>query len=198
MPVKAINTILLTIICMLFVPIAQAHTGIPKASGLAAGFMHPLTGLDHLLMALAAGYWAGLTGWRSAKGVLFFLSLLVAGMLLGTLYLAYPALAIIPGLTLLLAAAVIAVAIGLPRLFTRVFFGSFALYHGLAHMLEIPAAVSVAGYILGLLSATALLLCTGIALRQIAVTGNYGPVARNWLYYRGKHTFPRYTTRRRQ
>ena len=179
MPVKANNTILLTIICMLFMPLAQAHSGIPEASGLAAGFMHPLTGLDHLLVALAAGYWAGRTGRRSGKGVLFFLSLLVAGMLLGLLYEAYPALPIIPGLTLLLAVAVIAVATGLPRLFTRVFFGSFALYHGLAHLLEIPAAVSVAGYTVGLLSATALLLSIGIALRQIAITGNSGPVARN-------------------
>jgi hydrogenase/urease accessory protein HupE len=43
MPAKAINTLFLTILCMLIMPLAQAHPG------------HPPTGDDHMLLVLATG-----------------------------------------------------------------------------------------------------------------------------------------------
>ena len=47
---------------------ALAHTGAGAGSGFAAGFAHPLFGLDHLLAMLAVGAWglcsaAAPSGW---------------------------------------------------------------------------------------------------------------------------------------
>ena len=39
---------------------ALAHTGGDIAAGFGAGIIHSLTGLDHLLLAVAIGLWAGL------------------------------------------------------------------------------------------------------------------------------------------
>ncbi|HYQ72729.1 MAG TPA: HupE/UreJ family protein [Gammaproteobacteria bacterium] len=168
---KAVYTSLLTLLCLLLAPLAQAHTGTHMAgSGLLAGFAHPLTGLDHLLIAVAAGYWAARAGNHGVRDMALFLGLLLAGMLLGLAALAYPALGIETLLALLLTAAVIAVAIAVPEKFAYVFFGSFALYHGLAHLLEMPHQVMVAGYMTGLLISTGLLLALGGLLRHVVIT----------------------------
>ena len=39
---------------------AFAHQGVETSAGFGAGFIHPLTGVDHLLLAAAIGLWAGL------------------------------------------------------------------------------------------------------------------------------------------
>ena len=36
----------------------QAHTGIGSVNGLVNGLLHPLIGVDHLLVMLAIGLWA--------------------------------------------------------------------------------------------------------------------------------------------
>jgi urease accessory protein len=73
-------------------------------------------------------------------------------------------------LALLLVVAVIAVAIARPEKFLYVFFGSFALYHGLAHIQEMPVQGIVASYIIGLLISTGLLLALGSLLRHVVIT----------------------------
>ena len=50
---------LLTILGIVAFPaIAFAHPGHEMAN-FASGFIHPFTGIDHLLVMLAVGYWAG-------------------------------------------------------------------------------------------------------------------------------------------
>src|SRR3712207_2310375 len=44
---------------------AFAHTGETAAHGLAAGFVHPFSGLDHVLAMTAVGLWAALVGGRA-------------------------------------------------------------------------------------------------------------------------------------
>ncbi|MFN6977257.1 MAG: HupE/UreJ family protein, partial [Gemmobacter sp.] len=39
---------------------ALAHTGHGGTSGLLAGLLHPVLGLDHLLAMVAVGIWSGL------------------------------------------------------------------------------------------------------------------------------------------
>ena len=41
---------------------ALAHTGAGMAGGLASGFLHPLTGLDHLVAMVAVGLWGAQLG----------------------------------------------------------------------------------------------------------------------------------------
>ncbi|NHZ91689.1 HupE-UreJ family metal transporter [Massilia sp. CCM 8733] len=44
-------------LCLLALP-AAAHPGHEAAAGFAAGFAHPLTGIDHLLAMLGVGLWS--------------------------------------------------------------------------------------------------------------------------------------------
>jgi len=167
---KVIYTCLLTFITLLLAPLAQAHPGTQATAGLVEGFIHPLTGLDHMLIAISAGYWAARAGNHGVRDTVLFLGLLLAGMLLGVASLAFPAIGIATLLAFLLTVAVIAVVIAMPEKFIYVFFGGFALYQGLTHILEMPHQVMVAGYVTGLLISTGLLLALGNLLRHVVIT----------------------------
>ncbi|MDH3900744.1 MAG: HupE/UreJ family protein [Gammaproteobacteria bacterium] len=167
---RALQVIVMTIITLLIAPLAQAHTGIHDTVGLADGFMHPVTGLDHLLVAIAAGFWSSRSGRHCLQVVMLFLILLLTGMLLGVTGLVFPQLELAAILIFVLPALVIAVAIARQELFAYVFFGSFAVYHGVVHMLEMPSAASVTGYAAGLLFSTGLLLALGVIIRQVIIT----------------------------
>lgn len=170
MPSRSLSAVLLALITLLVSPFVLAHSGAGHPAGLADGFMHPVTGLDHLLIAVAAGFWAGRSGNHGAADVVYFLSLLLGGMLLGVVCLAYPQLQLSTVLVLILTVAFIAMSIAAPRYFAHVFFGAFAVYHGIVHMLEMPAPVTAMGYMLGLFLSTGLLLMLGLILRQVVAT----------------------------
>ena len=80
---KVTHTTLLTLITLLVAPCAMAHEGLHTSIGLIDGFMHPATGLDHLLVAIAAGYWAARSGDHGVRDVLFILACLAGLGLLG-------------------------------------------------------------------------------------------------------------------
>jgi urease accessory protein len=98
---------------------------------------------------------------------MIFLLLLLGGMALGAAGLVFPELGIPTLVLLVLTVAVIAVAIAYTRYFAYAFFGSFAIYHGLVHMIELPSRAGMAGYAIGLFFATGILLALGVILRQI-------------------------------
>jgi hypothetical protein len=52
------------ILLMLSLP-AQAHTGAGAVHGFGDGLLHPLMGVDHVLVMLAIGLWAALRGGRA-------------------------------------------------------------------------------------------------------------------------------------
>ena len=170
MQLRSMSTGLLALITLLVSPFALAHSGLGHTAGLADGFMHPVTGLDHLLIAIAAGFWAGRSGDHGVPDVVFFLSLLLGGMLLGIGCLLFPQLQLSTILIIVLTVAFVAVSIAAPRYFAYIFFGGFAVYHGIVHMLEMPVPVTASGYIIGLLLSTWLLLMLGLILRQVIVT----------------------------
>ena len=170
MQLRSMSTGLLALITLLVSPFALAHSGLGLTAGLADGFMHPVTGLDHLLIAIAAGFWAGRSGDHGVPDVVFFLSLLLGGMLLGIGCLLFPQLQLSTILIIILTVAFVAVSIAAPRYFAYIFFGGFAVYHGIVHMLEMSVPVTASGYIIGLLLSTWLLLMLGLILRQVIVT----------------------------
>ncbi|WP_456403671.1 HupE/UreJ family protein [Thiolapillus sp.] len=136
---------------------ASAHIG-PGSHNLMAGFIHPFTGLDHLLMALAFGLWIAIRTRCSLKqGLGLFLLPLLFGMLLGANG--------VQGVWVeaLLAGSVIAALLMLApgmkagQPVGMVLFGLFALPHGLAHGNEVIALSPE-----GTLAAIAVALGTGI------------------------------------
>jgi urease accessory protein len=161
---------LLAALLLLIAPLAAAHTGLHSGSGLVDGFMHPATGIDHLLVTLAAGYWAARSGDHGLRGQLLFIVLFVLGIVLGIAGARLLHVDLTTLLPLLLAALVIAVAIGNTHYFLHALFGSLALYHGVLHMAGMPAGVPLSGYAAGLLLATVVLLMVGQIIRQVIIT----------------------------
>src|SRR5881227_1589792 len=75
-------------ITFLAAPIAFAHPGHEGGAGLAAGWAHPFSGIDHVLAMLAVGLLAGQRGGRATwiLPVSFIACMIVGGLLaLGTM-----------------------------------------------------------------------------------------------------------------
>jgi len=144
---------------------ASAHTGRSETTGLVAGLLHPLTGLDHLAAMVAVGLWAGLAGgarlwiWPAA-----FVGAMLVGAVAG-----WQAVAV-GGVELASAASVAALgvlvasgwraplALGLGAIAT------FGLAHGYAHGAEAPADGTGLSYAAGFVAATAALHTAGLAV----------------------------------
>lgn len=150
---------------------AGAHTGIGPTTGFAAGFLHPLTGADHLLAMLAVGLLAFAVGGRAMwlLPASFVVTIAVGGILGG-------AGLTLPGAERMLAASVVVIA-GLattgfrpPLALLAPLIAGFALFHGLAHGAEAPTDASGLAYGAGFLTATALLHALGLGGAALATS----------------------------
>lgn len=160
--IRILQRIALGAPALLIAGTAEAHTGLVHTAGFASGFVHPLLGLDHLLVLLAAGVYAGTRDdGISGRMLLVVLAAVGAGLLLGAA--GMPQGAVTAGL------AVTGLLIGLALLFqlrvaapwamaVAIFVG---LLHGHAHGAEVAAAPGFVAYAAGLLAASALLLAVG-------------------------------------
>jgi urease accessory protein len=150
---------------------AMAHPGHHGDGGtlpsLASGFLHPLSGLDHMILALATGWLAFSLGKRRAMmPALSFLAALACGALCGRWISGGTGLETAISLTLFAAGGVMMRdrLRGLGMLSIVAVAGG--LVHGLAHGAEALPGVSFATYAAGLLLSTALLLGAGGLLQH--------------------------------
>jgi len=149
---------------------AFAHTGAHTGGSFFSGLLHPLSGLDHLLVMLAVGVWAVLAMrryvWQPAA---LFIGCLAVGAWLGMRGVSLPgteagiaASVLVMGL-LLMAWTRIAALPGLALI------AVFALLHGHAHGLEMPSGSAPWVYAAGFVTTTAGLHLAGVALGLAAV-----------------------------
>jgi len=149
--------------------LALAHTGNDSAAhhrivdAVAAGFMHPFSGLDHLAAMLALGLWSALTARRVWLTPLAFASALLVGALLGFVGLSLPAVEPMIAASLLVLGLLVASRAALSPVLGMAIAASFALFHGFAHGQELSGPFG-AWALAGMVSATALLHASGIAL----------------------------------
>lgn len=144
---------------------ALAHTGHGDASGLAHGFLHPLTGLDHMLAMVAVGLIAAQVGGRAILLVpLAFLGMMVVGGALGASGVALPHVEIAIALSVAVLGAALALRLAMPVAGAMALVGVFAVFHGHAHGAEMPEAASGLAYGIGFVTATALLHALGLGL----------------------------------
>jgi urease accessory protein len=156
---------------------AFAHVGHDLAgqgfgASFMAGFLHPITGADHLLAMLAVGLWAALAGrpalwlWPAA-----FLAAMLAGFLLA------PAGVVLPFVEPMILASVIGLGILAALAFRphpalgAALVALFGLFHGHAHGAEAGEAM-LSGFGGGFLLATAALHLGGVAAGL--ALGRYG------------------------
>ena len=143
---------------------AYAHVGIGTTSSLTAGFMHPLSGLDHMTVMIAVGLWAALKGgkaiwaWPAA-----FAGVMLVGGALGMLHMPLPFVE--PGILASVVALglLVALATDLPVSTGAAIIALFALFHGDAHGTEVPENAGGLEYMAGFAVATVLLHAAGIA-----------------------------------
>ena len=148
---------------------ALAHTGADAGlhHGLAAGFMHPLTGLDHLAAMVAVGLWSALVARRGADllwAPLGFVAMLLVGALMGLVGLHLPAVEPMIAASLLVLGLLVLTQKRLPAMAAAALVGVFAIFHGIAHGHELAGEPDAALILAGMVAATALLHLAGIGL----------------------------------
>src|ERR1035438_6793908 len=145
-------------------PSASAHEG-GVAGGFSSGFMHPVLGWDHIVAMVAVGLWGAFLG-RPAIWVLpiVFPMVMAFGGAIGLSGLHLPAVETGIALSAIVLGAVVAFAVRPPIWVAAVIVGSFAIFHGYAHGVELPKAADPLGYSLGVVIATGLLHLLGIAI----------------------------------
>jgi len=157
--------------CVLLLALpAAAHPGHGPDTGVLAGLLHPLTGIDHLLALLAVGLWSR----QQRQGMVLAPTFLVM-MALGAASSAgvgLPALELSIAATVLLLGAVAACAPAWQRRVAPqaavIVVALCAFVHGLAHGNELAGMASGAGFIL---ASTLIMLagaCTGERVRRLA------------------------------
>ncbi|GIZ53819.1 HupE/UreJ family protein [Noviherbaspirillum aridicola] len=161
-PSVALRSLALIAVGLLAAP-AFAHPGAHHAAGLSSGFLHPLSGWDHLLAMLAAGVWAA----QQRRMAWSLLALFPAAMAFGAL-LAFGGFSlplVEPGIaaSVLVLGLTVAFAVRMPALAGGALVALFAMCHGFAHGAELPAQTSAAGYAAGFLAATLALHLAGAA-----------------------------------
>jgi len=144
---------------------ALAHTGLGDTSGLTHGFMHPVSGIDHILAMIAVGVFAFQLGGRALWLVpATFVLVMAVGGALGMAGIAMPYVETGIALSVIVLGAIIALGIKAPVAIAMGIVGLFAIFHGHAHGAEMPADAAGAEYAIGFMLATAVLHVAGIAL----------------------------------
>jgi len=158
---------------------AFAHVGHGSTASFAAGFGHPLGGLDHVAAMVVVGLWAALKGGRALwLWPAAFVGVMSIGGLLGMAQVAVPfvepaILASVVALGLL-----VAIAIDVPVAAGVAIIGAFALFHGHAHGTEVAAGISGFEYMAGFAAATAALHLAGIGFAQATTRFAMRPLVR--------------------
>jgi urease accessory protein len=145
--------------------IASAHPGHDGSAGLFHGFLHPLSGLDHILAMVAVGLFAARLGGRALWLVpgSFVVTMAVAGVA-GVTGFADPYVEAGIALSILVLGAAIALEMTMPVAAAMGLVAFFAVFHGYAHGTEMPETMSGLAYGAGFVAATAALHALGIGL----------------------------------
>jgi urease accessory protein len=141
-----------------------AHTGIGMTAGFPAGFVHPFSGLDHILAMFGVGLWAAQMGGRALWAVpAAFVGMMLVGAGLGISGVGIPFIEAGIVASVVVLGLLIAGRVKTPVVVGMAIVGLFALFHGHAHGAEMPASVGGLEYMTGFVTATIILHGLGIA-----------------------------------
>ena len=162
---KNMSKSLLAMALLVFAPnLASAHILPGTSHGFQDGFLHPLTGWDHLLAMIAVGLWAAQHRGRARWLIpLSFLGVMLLGGILGVAGVYVPGTELAIAISVLALGALVATMTRFTPSLSMMVVGVFALFHGYAHGHEMPAAAGALPFSLGFVLATALLHGLGLA-----------------------------------
>lgn len=148
---------------------ALAHDGKGVTGGLTSGFLHPLSGADHLVAMVAVGLWGAQLGAPAIFLLPIAFPLVMAlGGVLGVLHIPLPAPEMMIALSALLLGAAVAMRVRPPVVVAALIVALFAIFHGHAHGAELPGAADPMAYGVGFITATGLLHGFGILIGALS------------------------------
>lgn len=155
----------MTVSMALMPTVALAHTGAGGTVGFSHGFMHPLTGSDHVLAMMMVGVFAWQLGGRAIWLVpSTFVLVMAVGGALGVAGIGVPFVEVGIALSVIVLGASVAFRVKAPVAIAMAVVGLFAIFHGHAHGSEMPENAAGMAYGLGFMIATALLHLGGLGL----------------------------------
>jgi urease accessory protein len=144
---------------------ALAHSTGNPAAGFAAGFLHPPSGLDHLLAMVSVGIWGAELGAPAIWLLPIAFPLIMAfGSALGVIGMPLPGGEMLVALSVVVLGTLVASARQLPIAAALAIVGVFAIAHGHAHGTELPGSADALAFTVGFVLATGLLHLAGIAI----------------------------------
>ena len=144
---------------------AHAHTGIGTVQGLVDGLLHPLIGVDHLLVMFAIGLWAAMRGGRSFWMLpMTFLIVMGGGAALHFVGITVIAAESWVAFSVLTAGVLVWRNTPMSSVLAVALVAVFALVHGYVHAAELANGTNALGYSAGFLLMTALLHGLGVAI----------------------------------
>ncbi len=149
---------------LVFVMLADLFSGTsPLTHGfVGSGWLHPLTGIDHMLAMIAVGAWSAQLGKRAVLYVpAAFVAAMLFGGMLGFERFALAGIEFGIALSVMLLGSAIALGHRTSLLLAALGVGLFGMCHGYAHGYEIPGMESTWVYALGFLITTACLHLIG-------------------------------------
>jgi len=161
LPSKSITQMTMTV-ALLLPTLVVAHPAYNSIDNFATGFGHPLSGLDHLLAALAVGFWAAQLGGRATTRLpLASMTSIAVGALLGTFTASIPAGEVLVMVSVLVLALLVALRVRTPLWVAASLVSLFGAAHGYVHAIEAPLTAD-AGYLPGVIAGNLPLLIAGL------------------------------------
>jgi urease accessory protein len=167
--------------------VASAHVGVGDTQGFVHGFLHPLSGIDHVLAMLAVGVFAAQLGGCALWSVpATFVSVMALAGIAGTAGVELPFVEIGIGMSVVVLGLAIAFRFSVSTLAAVSLVGFFAIFHGHAHGMGVAEGQSGLAYGAGFVCATALLHATGVGLGIVGIaTDRTGDVYRRRIFQIG-------------
>ena len=147
---------------------AFAHVQQGAAAGFVTGFLHPISGLDHVLAMVAVGLWGAQLGAPAiwVLPVAFPLVMAMGGML-GLIGVPVPGIEYGIAASAILLGAAVLFEVRASIVVTALLVGVFAIFHGHAHGTELPPGESALLYSMGFVIATGCLHALGIGIGAV-------------------------------
>ena len=144
------------------------HVQEGEAAGFLTGFLHPISGLDHVLAMVAVGLWGAQLGAPAiwVLPVAFPLVMAMGGML-GLIGVPVPGIEYGIAASAILLGAAVLFEVRASLFATALLVGVFAIFHGHAHGTELPPGQSALLYSMGFVIATGCLHALGIGIGAV-------------------------------
>ena len=163
------------LISLLIYPLPSLAHDIMGKVGFYDGLSHPVLGLDHLLAMISVGIISAQMGGRAIWTVpSIFVILMTIGGLFGFLLIVQEFYFVEIGIvfSVILLGIGISIENKIPTKLIMVFVATFGLLHGIAHGLEVPAAVNPILFVLGFIIGTTTLHLLGVLIGHLSTKNN--------------------------